>query len=245
MSPAVSPKSYSNRPWVSVGHDDGSTASSRTPASGTKGNAMPPRVDRRRIVRWPRRATAPPHLPRYVDPRLPRHLLADQRHREQRSEVVGTDGLAGARVQRRLRRRREVWDDVEPCAGNPVRGSVHRDMTAGWRRSSRAARNRATRGHETGDSRAIERATRGPSRERRCAADRGSVGRCTAWRTDGVHGQERSQAVLPRRWPWRRYWRDAPPAPARPDPSRPFRLLRRPRPPRACSTPRRSAPPPA
>ena len=45
VSPAVSPKSYSNRPWVNVGHDSGSTARSRTPASGTNGNAIPPRFD--------------------------------------------------------------------------------------------------------------------------------------------------------------------------------------------------------
>ena len=31
VMPAVSPKSYSKRPSVSVGHDDGSTATSRTP----------------------------------------------------------------------------------------------------------------------------------------------------------------------------------------------------------------------
>ena len=41
----MSPKSYSNRPWVSVGHDSGSTAISRTPSSGTNGNAIPPRLD--------------------------------------------------------------------------------------------------------------------------------------------------------------------------------------------------------
>ena len=43
--PAVSPKSYSKRPSVSVGHDDGSTATRRTSASGTNGSAMPARFD--------------------------------------------------------------------------------------------------------------------------------------------------------------------------------------------------------
>ena len=43
--PAVSPKSYSKRPSVSVGHDDGSTATSRTSVSGTNGSAMPARFD--------------------------------------------------------------------------------------------------------------------------------------------------------------------------------------------------------
>ena len=45
VRPASSPKSYSKRPWVSVGHDSGSTAISRTPSSGTNGNAIPPRLD--------------------------------------------------------------------------------------------------------------------------------------------------------------------------------------------------------
>ena len=43
--PAVSPKSYSKRPSVSVGHDDGSTATRRTSVSGTNGSAMPPRFE--------------------------------------------------------------------------------------------------------------------------------------------------------------------------------------------------------
>ena len=43
------------------------------------------------------------HLARHVDPRLGADLLADQRHREQRGEVVGTDRLAGPGVQRGLR----------------------------------------------------------------------------------------------------------------------------------------------
>ena len=43
--PAVSPKSYSKRPPVNVGHDDGSTATRRTPASGTNGKEMPDRFE--------------------------------------------------------------------------------------------------------------------------------------------------------------------------------------------------------
>ena len=45
VMPAVSPKSYSKLPSVSVGHDAGSTATSRTPASSTKGSDRPPRFD--------------------------------------------------------------------------------------------------------------------------------------------------------------------------------------------------------
>ena len=43
--PATSPKSYSKRPSVRVGHDDGSTATSRTSASSTNGNAMPAKFE--------------------------------------------------------------------------------------------------------------------------------------------------------------------------------------------------------
>ena len=49
-----------------------------------------------------------------VDVRVARHLLFDQRHREQRRQVVGPDRLVGARMQRRRRRRRQVGDDVVP-----------------------------------------------------------------------------------------------------------------------------------
>ena len=52
------------------------------------------------------------------------HLLADQRHREQRREVVGADRLLGARVQRRLHGLGHDRRDVEP------RGR-HRDRRAG------------------------------------------------------------------------------------------------------------------
>src|SRR2546426_3731502 len=43
------------------------------------------------------------HGTRDVDPLLGRHLLPDQRHREQRGEVIGTDRLLRHRVQGRKR----------------------------------------------------------------------------------------------------------------------------------------------
>ena len=44
VMPAVSPKSYSKRPSVRVGHDEGSTARRSTPASGTNGQRDPAEV---------------------------------------------------------------------------------------------------------------------------------------------------------------------------------------------------------
>src|SRR5262249_35048635 len=55
---------------------------------------------------------------RDVDVRLAGDLLADQCHREQRCEVVGADGLAGARVQRWRWWCREVGHDVVPLRGD-------------------------------------------------------------------------------------------------------------------------------
>ena len=43
-------------------------------------------------------------------------FLADERHREQRGEVVWADGLAGARMEHRGGWHREVGDDVVPGA---------------------------------------------------------------------------------------------------------------------------------
>ncbi len=43
--PAVSPKSYSKRPSVSVGQLDGSTATSRTSVSSMNGSDRPPRLE--------------------------------------------------------------------------------------------------------------------------------------------------------------------------------------------------------
>src|SRR5207247_11223703 len=43
------------------------------------------------------------HRTRDVDPLLGRHLLPDQRHREQRHEVIRTDRLLRDRAQRRER----------------------------------------------------------------------------------------------------------------------------------------------
>ena len=49
-----------------------------------------------------------------VDVPLRRHLLLDQRHREQRREVVGAGGLQRPGVQRRRRRARQIGDHVVP-----------------------------------------------------------------------------------------------------------------------------------
>ena len=51
------------------------------------------------------------------DLRLLADLLQDQRHREERREVVRPDRLAGARMQHGLRRVRHVGDDVVPTPG--------------------------------------------------------------------------------------------------------------------------------
>ena len=63
-----------------------------------------------------------------VDVALAGDLLLDQRHREQRGEVVGPDRLVGARVQRRRRRRRQVGDHVVPT-GRELR-LVEQDLRA-------------------------------------------------------------------------------------------------------------------
>ena len=55
------------------------------------------------------------HLVGDVDVLLGRHLLHDQVHREQRRQVVGPDRLAGAGVQHRRRRRRQVVQHVVPA----------------------------------------------------------------------------------------------------------------------------------
>ena len=57
---------------------------------------------------------------RDLDLALGTDLLADECHREQRGEVVRTDRLAGARVEHRVRRRRQVGRDVVPGARDPV-----------------------------------------------------------------------------------------------------------------------------
>ena len=53
-----------------------------------------------------------------VHPGLGRHLLADERHREERGEVVRPDRLAGARVQVGLEGLGQVGNDVEPGLGH-------------------------------------------------------------------------------------------------------------------------------
>ena len=57
---------------------------------------------------------------RNLDLAIGAHLLADQRHREQGRQVVGTDRLFGARVQHRRRRARQVGDDVVPGFGHAI-----------------------------------------------------------------------------------------------------------------------------
>ena len=64
--------------------------------------------------RRPPQAQDVDHLAGDLDPRLGRHLLRDEPHREQRREVVGADRFVRRRVQRRLERRREVGQRVVP-----------------------------------------------------------------------------------------------------------------------------------
>ena len=47
-------------------------------------------------------------------------LLADERHRKERREVAGTDRLAGAGMQHRRRRGRQIGDDIVPGARNAI-----------------------------------------------------------------------------------------------------------------------------
>src|SRR4029077_15515697 len=44
------------------------------------------------------------------------HLLLDDLHREERSEILGPDGLEGAGVDHRRQRRRQIGLDVFPAA---------------------------------------------------------------------------------------------------------------------------------
>ena len=60
------------------------------------------------------------HRSRDLDMPLGRHFLTDEGHGEQRSEVGGADGLAGAGMQNRRRRRRQIGDDVVPGARNAI-----------------------------------------------------------------------------------------------------------------------------
>ena len=87
----------------------------------------PPRAEHRRRPPHPVDVL---HLDRDVDEPLARDLLLDQRHREQRCEVVRPDRLERARVQRRRRRGRQVRHDVVPPGRHPV--LVKKDLaTAG------------------------------------------------------------------------------------------------------------------
>ena len=57
-----------------------------------------------------------PHGLGDVDPPLLAHLLLDDLHREQRSEILRADGLERARVDHRRERRGQVRLDVVPAA---------------------------------------------------------------------------------------------------------------------------------
>jgi hypothetical protein len=64
------------------------------------------------------------HLAGHVDPRRRRDLLTDERHREERRQVVRADRLPRCRVQRRLQRLGQVRGDVEPGRGYAVGGEL-------------------------------------------------------------------------------------------------------------------------
>ena len=74
--------------------------------------------------RRPPQAQDVEHLAGHVDPRLGRDLLADERHREQRRQVVRADRLPGPRVEGRLQRFGQVRGHVEPRRRDPVRSEV-------------------------------------------------------------------------------------------------------------------------
>ena len=64
------------------------------------------------------------HLSGDVDPGLRGHLLADERHREERGEIVGADRLAGSRVKVGLQGLGQLRHDVEPLLGHLSRWKV-------------------------------------------------------------------------------------------------------------------------
>ena len=64
---------------------------------------------------WPPDAINLSHLVRDLDPRFGRHLLRDDRLREDRREVGGTHRLQGLGVEIRRRRCRHVRQDVVPA----------------------------------------------------------------------------------------------------------------------------------
>ncbi len=67
-----------------------------------------------------------------VDRRRARHLLLDERHREQRREVIGPDRFLRARMQRRLQRLGQIGQRVVPSGRDRVlaehEASVHHDL---------------------------------------------------------------------------------------------------------------------
>ena len=66
------------------------------------------------------RAVGLAHRRRDLDLALGGHLLADERHRKERREVVGADRLLRPGVQDRRRRTRQIGLDVVPGGGNGV-----------------------------------------------------------------------------------------------------------------------------
>ena len=76
---------------------------------------QPARADQRR--RPPHAVDVADRL-RDVDGALRRHLLQDQRHREQRLEIAGADRLLGAGMQNRRQRLRQIGREVVPSFRN-------------------------------------------------------------------------------------------------------------------------------
>ena len=83
--------------------------------------------------------------------RVGRDLLADQRHREDRRQVVRSRRLHRARVQRRQRVAGEVGQEVDPVGGDPVLGERELDGLGGdgailrWTRCKRRHERRSWR----------------------------------------------------------------------------------------------------
>ena len=119
-----------------------------------------------------------------LDLALGRHLLADERHREERREVVGADRLSGPRVERRERRRRA---GPRRCCTRRAGSATRRGRTwsaadprAPWEppdmvRPSGPGREPSARGRGGATARAVLRT----QRSRRATAGRGSR-RCRA-----------------------------------------------------------------
>ena len=88
---------------------------------------QPARADERR--RPPHAVDVADRL-RDVDGALRRHLLQDQRHREQRLEIGGADRLLGAGMQNRRQRLRQIGRKVVPSFRNLCFVENEFDLTA-------------------------------------------------------------------------------------------------------------------